>query len=307
MLIIKKVTKYLTKFFTLWIILSALTGYFYPEPFLFINSYLKLLLSLIMLCMGLTLKVEDFKEVFSKPLPAFIGIVAQFSIMPFLGFTLAKLSNFGPEIASGFVLVGCCPGGVASNLLVYLSKGNVALSVAITSMTTLLAPVVMPVLMLLLASRWVDVDPYDLFLSTIQIVIVPIVLGLLISKFFPSIAKASSNYTPALSSLSLIAIVLGMVALNKEHITGCATFIFLAVVAHNVFGYLLGYFAAYFTKQPEENRRAISMEVGVQNAGLGMALAYAHFTPLTALPSVMFAVWGLISGSLLAGFWGGRK
>jgi BASS family bile acid:Na+ symporter len=253
--------------------------------------------------MGLTLKAVDFKIIFTKPLPVLLGVCAQFIIMPSVAFVLAKLLNLPAELAAGLVLLGCVPGGTASNVMVYLAKGNVPLSIAMTSVSTLLAPIMTPLLLLLLAGQWMPVDPVAMFMSIVQVIIVPIILGLVIKKFFPVAVEKSLTVLPLISVAAIITIVAAVVSGNAASIAASGLLIFTAVMLHNGFGLLLGYFTGKVLGQNEVNRRAISIEVGMQNSGLGVALATAHFGPMAALPSVLAAAWHNISGPILATYW----
>jgi BASS family bile acid:Na+ symporter len=248
--------------------------------------------------MGLTLSAGDFKEVFKRPKDVAIGVVGQFLIMPVLAFLLAKGLQLPPEIAVGVILVGCCPGGTSSNVMTFLAKGDVPLSVTITSVTTLLAPVV--ALILLLASEWIPVDPAGLFVSIVKIVIVPIVLGVIIKKLFNRQAQASVKVLPLVSIIGIVSIVAAVVSVNQQNIAKTGLIIFAVVILHNVLGYLLGYFFGKLFKMDLSKKKAVAIEVGMQNSGLGAAIASAHFSPLSAVPSAIFSVWHNISGPILA-------
>jgi BASS family bile acid:Na+ symporter len=275
----------------------------FPDPFLGLGGYITILLGVVMFGMGLTLKAVDFKIIFTKPLPVLIGVCAQFIIMPLVAFVIAKLLNLPAELAAGLVLLGCVPGGTASNVMVYLAKGNVPLSIAMTSVSTLLAPIMTPLLLLMLAGQWMPVDAVAMFMSIVQVIIVPIVLGLAIKKFFPVAVEKSLTILPLISVAAIITIVAAVVSGNSATIAASGLLIFTAVMLHNGFGLLLGYFSGKVLGQDEVNRRAIAIEVGMQNSGLGVALATAHFGPLAALPSVLAAAWHNISGPILATYW----
>lgn len=284
-------------------ILTSVIAFLIPDPFLGLGGYITILLGVVMFGMGLTLKAVDFKIVFTKPLPVIIGVCAQFIIMPLVAFAIAKLLNLPAELAAGLVLLGCVPGGTASNVMVYLAKGNVPLSIAMTSISTLLSPIMTPLILLLLAGQWMPVDAVSMFMSIVQVIIVPIVLGLAIKKFFPVAVEKSLSVLPLISVAAIITIVAAVVSGNSATIATSGLLIFTAVMLHNGFGLLLGYFAGKVLGQDEVNRRAIAIEVGMQNSGLGVALATAHFGPLAALPSVLAAAWHNISGPILATYW----
>ncbi|MDP8217431.1 MAG: bile acid:sodium symporter family protein [Candidatus Theseobacter exili] len=300
---LSRINKILTSYFAVLVIVVSIIAYLFPTVFLAIKPHIAFLLGIIMFGMGMTLKFDDFKIAFVKPVPIIIGVTLQFLVMPALGFLLAILLKLPPEIAAGVVLVGACPGGTASNVMVYLSRGNVALSVAMTTISTLLAPILTPYLILFYAQRWLLIDPIELFLSILKIVLVPVVIGLLVKKFLPKIADKAEKLTPFVSVLAIIAIIACVVALNVENIITMGIVIFLAVVLHNLLGLLLGYVTARIFKQERKNCRAISIEVGMQNSGLGAALAHTHFSPVTALPSAIFSIWHNISGAILASIW----
>ncbi|MGP4069245.1 bile acid:sodium symporter family protein [Halobacillus sp. B29] len=303
MKVIESISRIAGKYFALWVIAAALIAFFLPDAFLGLGAYITILLGVVMFGMGLTLKPVDFKLVVKKPLPVVAGVAAQYLLMPLIAFGIAYLLNLPAELAAGLVLLGSVPGGTASNVMVYLAKGNLALSVAMTSFSTLLAPILTPVILLMLAGQWLPVDPVSMFLSIVQVIIVPITLGVLIRKLFPQTVDKSATAIPLISVLAIIIIVCAVVAANVESITSSGLQIFTAVALHNLLGLLLGYGAAMMMKLDESKRRAISIEVGMQNSGLGVALATAHFGPLAALPNVVAAVWHNISGPILATFW----
>ncbi len=291
------------KYFAIWVILVATVAYIVPAPFLSLGGYITILLGVVMFGMGLTLKPVDFQLVLKKPLPVITGVMAQFILMPLGALLIAYLLNLPNDLAAGLVLLGSVPGGTASNVMVYLAKGNLALSVAMTSLSTLLAPILTPLILLTLAGQWLPVDPIAMFLSIVQVIILPITLGLVIRKLFPNTVEKSLHVVPLISVLAIIIIVSAVVSANVENIATSGAVIFSAVILHNLFGLGLGYGTGTLMKLDEGTRRAISIEVGMQNSGLGVALASAHFGPLAALPSVIAAVWHNISGPILATFW----
>lgn len=294
---------FVSKYFIVWVIALAVIAYYAPSGFTWIAPYISLLLGIIMFGMGLTLKAKDFAIVFKKPIPVIIGILAQYIIMPVVAFALAKLLNLSPELAAGLVLVGACPGGTASNVMVYLAKGDVPLSVAMTSCSTLLAPILTPLVLLLFAGEWIPVDAGSMFLSIVQVIIIPIVLGILINYFLPKAVEKSTEALPLVSVVAIVAIVAAVVSGNRDTIATTGALLFVAVMLHNVFGLLFGYLVGAITGLDVTQRRAISIEVGMQNSGLGASLATTYFSPATALPSAVFSVWHNISGPLLATIW----
>lgn len=291
------------KYFAVWVILAALLAFFLPEAFIGFGVYITILLGIVMFGMGLTLKPVDFKIIVKSPLPVVIGVAAQFLVMPFAAFGIAYLLNLPPELAAGLVLLGCVPGGTASNVMVYLAKGNLALSVAMTSLSTLMAPIMTPLLLLLLAGQWLPVNPVDMFMSIIQVIIVPIALGFLVQRILPKVVAKSISVVPLISVAAILIIVSAVTAANAQNVISSGFIVFFAVFLHNGFGLVLGYLTAMAMGLNETDRRAISLEVGMQNSGLGVALATAHFSPLAALPSVWGAIWHNISGPILATIW----
>lgn len=302
-----KINEIAGKYFAVFVILTAIVAFLFPSTFVVFGSYVTLLLGVVMFGMGLTLTPVDFKIVFTNPIPVIIGILSQYTIMPLIAFSLAYLLNLPAELAAGLVLLGSVPGGTASNVMVYLAKGNVALSVAMTSLSTVLAPVLTPLLLYLLAGQWLPVNPTDMFISILQVIIIPIVLGLLVQRFFPNIVAKGISIVPLISVLAILIIVSAVTAANGDNVITSGFTVFIAVFLHNSLGLLLGYLVAMVMRLDEENRRAISIEVGMQNSGLGVALATAHFSPLAALPSVWGAIWHNISGPILATFWASKS
>jgi BASS family bile acid:Na+ symporter len=295
-----RLSRFVGKTFAIWVLLFALLAFFAPAQFRWLGSYIVPLLGIIMFGMGLTLSKEDFSEVVRRPRDVAIGVAGQFVIMPGLAWLLCKLLQLPPEIAVGVILVGCCPGGTASNVMTFLARGDVALSVTVTSVTTLLAPLVTPALIFLLASQWIEVSAAAMFWSIVQVVILPIVLGIAAQSLLREKVKGFVNVLPLVSVVAIVAIVAAVVAGNQARIATSGLMIFAVVVLHNGLGLLLGYWLAKLTGLSVAKRKAISIEVGMQNSGLGAALATAHFSPLAAVPSAIFSVWHNISGGLVA-------
>jgi bile acid:Na+ symporter, BASS family len=296
----ERLSSFVGNTFAVWVLLFAFLSFFLPSGFTWIAPYIVPLLGIIMFGMGLTLSANDFKEVFRRPKDVAIGVGAQFIIMPLLAFALATLLPVSPEVAVGVILVGCCPGGTSSNVMTYLSKGDTALSVSITAVSTILAPILTPLLVLLFASKWLAVSAGDLFLSIVKIVLVPIVLGLLVKYLFSKKVEASVKALPLVSVVAIVAIVAAVVSVNQQKIAETGAVIFAIVVLHNCIGYLLGYGLAKLFGMTPTKRRAVSIEVGMQNSGLGASLAAIHFSPLAAVPSAIFSVWHNISGPIIA-------
>lgn len=300
---LQKIGKFAGDTFALWVLLAAGLAMWIPHYFTWIGAWVTLLLGIVMFGMGMTLKLEDFKLVLKHPVGVIIGIVSQFVIMPGLAFILAKVFHLSPEIAVGVILVGCCPGGTASNVMTFLSKGNTALSVTITSCTTLLAPFVTPALIYLLASEWLDVSFMAMFMSVVKVVLIPIVLGIIVQLFFKPVVEKSIDILPTVSVVAIVLIVAAVVSGSRDKIIESGLLILAIVILHNGLGYALGYLAGKLFGLKYEDKKAIAIEVGMQNSGLGASLAMAHFNPISAVPSAIFSFWHNISGPILATYW----
>ena len=305
--ILERLSRFMGRTFALWVIVFAIIAFIFPNTSKWIAPYIPFLLGIIMFGMGLTLTAHDFKAVFKAPKSVFVGVLAQFIIMPLLALGLATFFRLPPEMAVGVILVGCCPGGTASNVITYLAKGNTALSVTITTCSTLLAPILTPLLTFLLASQWLSISAGDMFLSILKIVLLPIIGGLIIRSLFKKQVKTTTKVLPLISVLGIVAVVAAVVSLNTENIVKSGLLMFLVVVLHNGLGLSLGYLAGKILKLKYPDKKAIAIEVGMQNSGLAAALATAHFSALAALPSAIFSVWHNISGPLLATWWSKKK
>jgi BASS family bile acid:Na+ symporter len=299
----KRICKLISDYMGVLVLLSAVAALMFPEALSHLNpKFINPLLGVIMFGMGLTLKAEDFRVVFSRPKDVLVGCLAQFTVMPLLAFLLTRVFQLEPALAIGVILVGCCPGGTASNVITYLAKGDLALSVGMTAVSTLLAPVLTPLLVWLLAGETVDVDVLGMLLSILWVVILPIVLGLLVKRFWPRTTERASGYLPALSSIAICVIVLIVVAANAHKLLEGGWVIMLVVVLHNVCGLAAGYLLGSILHLSPAKRRAISIEVGMQNSGLASSLATLHFAayPLATIPGALFSVWHNISGAIVA-------
>lgn len=304
--VLQKIGKFAGNTFAIWVLVAAGLAIWLPEYFTWIGSYITILLGIVMFGMGMTLKLDDFKLILQHPKGVIIGIVSQFVVMPLLAFALAKIFNLPPEIAVGVILVGCCPGGTSSNVMTFLAKGNTALSVTITSCTTLLAPFVTPALIYLLASEWLPVSFMAMFMSVIKVVLIPIVLGIVAQFLFRPIVEKSIDILPTVSVIAIVMIVAAVVSGSRDKILETGLIIFAIVILHNGLGYLIGFLVAKLFKLQYDDQKAISIEVGMQNSGLGAQLAMAHFDPVSAVPSAIFSFWHNISGPILATYWGSR-
>jgi len=291
------------KYMAVIVLIIAAITLFIPQTGLWVSlSWINYLLMIIMFGMGLTLKFDDFKLVFSRPKDVIIGCVAQFTIMPLLAFVLCKLFNLDVALMTGVVLVGACPGGTSSNVITYLSKGDVALSVSMTSINTILAPVLTPLITYLLLSTTVNVDTYAMFLSIINVVIIPIVLGFVINKFFGNFTQKVIKILPVVSVIGICMIVASVVSHNAAKILSTGLIVFTVVILHNILGYVCGFGLAKILKFNVPKTKAISIEIGMQNSGLATSLANVSFSSMAmaTVPGAIFSVWHNISGAILA-------
>ena len=302
-----KLTQFVSKTFALWAIVFAVLAFYFPSEFKIFAPYIPYLLGLVMFGMGITLTFNDFGEVAKHPKSVFIGVVGQFVIMPSIAFVLAKIFDLPPDLAVGVILVGSCPGGTSSNVMTYLAKGNTALSVACTTISTLLSPLLTPTIFYVLASQWLDIDASAMFLSVLKIVLFPIFLGLVVRALFKKVIEQASRTMPLVSVISIVLILAAVVAVSKDKIVESGLLIFSVVVLHNCLGYLIGFFSAKLFKLNVVDSKAIAIEVGMQNSGLGAALAAAHFNPIAAVPSALFSFWHNVSGPVLANIFSNMK
>lgn len=260
-------------------------------------------LGIIMFGMGLTLTPPDFALVVRRPLPVLVGVVAQFAIMPTLAWVLAEAFRLDPGLAAGVILVGCAPGGTSSNVISYLAKGDVALSVTMTSISTLLAPLMTPLLTRWLAGQYMPVDAGSMAMSIVKMVLVPVVGGLVVRVLFTRAVERVLPAMPWVSVLGICYVVLAVVSKSAEKILSAGLLIVVVVACHNVLGYLFGYGAGRMLGRDSRVCRTISIEVGMQNSGLAAALATTYFSPAAALPGAVFSTWHNLSGAVLAAFY----
>lgn len=289
--------------FPVLILLGGLCGMLVPQAFVGFSGWINPLLMIIMFCMGLTLTLPDFALVAKNPLPVLGGVLAQFVVMPTMGWLVATVLHLDPALAAGLILVGCAPGGTASNVVSYLARGNVALSVAMTSVSTLIAPALTPLLALWLAGQYMPVDAGSMALSVVQIVLIPVVLGIVLRMLLNLLVTAVIGILPWVSVLAITVVVTIIVAGSATAIMSAGLLVLLAVILHNALGLLLGYFAGVLMRAPADARRTMAIEVGMQNSGLAGGLAKQYFTPEAALPAAVFSVWHNLSGAMLAAYW----
>jgi len=304
---LEKLSHFVGKTFSAWVLLFAAFGFFAPQLFTPHKAWITPLLGIVMFGMGLTLSAADFREVFRRPRDVAIGVVGHYLIMPGIAWVLAVAMRLPPDVAVGVILVGCCPSGTASNVMTFLAKGDVALGVSIASVSTLIAPLATPALVSLLAGKWMSINAHALFLDIVQVVIVPIVLGIVAKTLFRRQAAASVKVLPLVSTTAIVLIIAIIVGLNQAQLSSGSLVILAAVILHNGFGFLLGYLFAQMFGMDLAKRKAVMLETGMQNSGLGAALAAAHFNPLAAVPSALFSVWHNLSGSLLVAWFTRKK
>ena len=306
----KQICKWISDWMGVLVLGSAILALAFPEVLGHLKpSLINPLLGVIMFGMGLTLKVEDFRVVFTRPKDVLVGCLAQFTVMPLLAFALSRLFGLDEALTIGVILVGCCPGGTASNVITYLAKGDLALSVGMTATSTLLAPLLTPLLVLLLVGETVDVNVIGMLLSILWVVILPIVLGLLVKRLLPKATEHATVYLPAVSTVAICLIVMIVIAANAHKLLAGGWIVILVVMLHNILGLTVGYLIGLLLKMTPAKRRAISVEVGMQNSGLASSLATLHFAafPMATVPGAVFSVWHNISGAVVARFFARRK
>jgi len=294
---------YLIRLFPLWAIFLSVIAFFNPAPFIELKVIIIPLLAIIMFSMGLTLNIIDFKRALAMPKLIFTGLLLQYCIMPLTALLIARVLQLDPAMTIGMILVGACPGGTASNVITYLAKGNVALSISLTSLSTLLAIVLTPAITLLIADASIDVPAGNMLTSIFYIVILPVASGLTINHYFSRQLKAITPHLPLLAILAIVLIIAIITALNIEQFAQLGGTILLAVILHNAAGLFLGYSGAKLLGYPVKECRTLAIEVGMQNSGLAVALAIKHFSVAAALPGAIFSIWHNLSGSALAFFW----
>jgi BASS family bile acid:Na+ symporter len=292
-----------TVYFGFLIVGVSFLSYMYPGYLKNLTYLITPSLGVIMFGMGMTLTRADFKRVFLRPHEVALGVFAQYGIMPFVGFVIARFLRLEPLIAVGVVVVGSCPGGTASNVITYFARGDVALSVTMTSVSTLLSPLFTPALVYLLAGKWVEVPVMRLFLFTLQIVLFPVALGVFARGLLGSRVNRVLGALPVISSITIIFIVGVIIGASADSLREVGLRTIAAVVIHNTVGLFLGFLLARFLGMGPSKARAVAIEIGMQNSGLGVAIAKSHFGVIAALPSAIFSAWHNISGSVLAWWW----
>lgn len=296
-----------TQGFVVWVVLFSVAAYFIPEPFATLKRGIVPGLGIIMFGMGMTLTPVDFVRVAKMPRAVLCGVIGQFGLMPLLAYVLAKIFRLEPELAMGFIILGACPGGTASNVIAYLAKADVALSVTMTACSTVLAVFLTPVLVRLYGGEFLDVDALALFKSVLYVVLLPVSGGLLLRGALKKRSESILEFFPAISVLVIVLIIATIVALSRDKIAEMGLILGIIVITHNAIGLALGYGLATAFRLPQAARRTVAIEVGMQNSGLGVALANTHYTAITALPSSIFSVIHNLTGSALATYWQRRR
>ena len=299
----KRLCHLISDYMGILVLIAAVLALVFPETLATVRpTVINYLLGVVMFGMGLTLNLHDFQIVFSRPKDVIIGCLAQFTVMPLLAWILSRLFALDEALALGVVLVGCCPGGTASNVITYLAKGDLALSVGMTGVSTLLAPLMTPLLTWALAGKSVDVNVVSMFLSILWVVILPIAAGLVVKWLWPRFTEQATDYLPAFSSIAIAFIVAIIIAANANKLLAGGGVILLVVMLHNLCGLSIGYLIGSLLRLTSAKKRGISIEVGMQNSGLASSLATIHFAtyPLATIPGAIFSVWHNISGAAVA-------
>lgn len=302
----KKCCSFLVNNMAIFVVLIGIIGAMCPQTLTWAGPYVGWLLGIVMFGMGMTLTVQDFKTVLQRPVDVLLGIVAQFLIMPFIAWALVRLFALPPELAIGVILVGTCPGGTASNVISYLAKGDVALSVSMTMATTLLAPIVTPALTWVLADAWIDVSFTAMMISIAEMVLLPVLLGLAANHFFRPAVTRVLPALPVISVLTIIFLVGIVVSLGASRLFEVGPLMAVIVILHNLCGLALGYGMARMLRLNSKKARTVAIEVGMQNSGMAASLAVLYFNPAAAIPGAIFSVWHNISGSIVANFFSRR-
>lgn len=299
----KIIKGFFIKYMALIVLAIALISLFIPQSALWIStSWINYLLMVVMFGMGMTLKPESFILVFKRSKDILCGIFAQYTIMPLLAFALSRLFGLDAALTAGVILVGTCPGGTASNVITYFAKGDIALSVSITSVNTMLAPILTPLVTYLLLSTTVEVDVTSMFLAIVNVILIPIALGFVLNRFFATATQKMVDLLPVISVVAICMIIATVVAHNAEKIYTCGFWVLSVVILHNLLGYLCGFALGKLLKMEPARVKAFSIEIGMQNSGLATSLASTSFSTLAiaTVPGAIFSVWHNISGAILA-------
>ncbi|MEW8658527.1 MAG: bile acid:sodium symporter family protein [Candidatus Thiodiazotropha endolucinida] len=298
---------YITRLFPIWALLFSLIAYAEPDLFVDMKPAIVPLLGVVMFGMGMTLTWKNFTDILKKPVVIGFGVLMQYMVMPFAAWLIAVLSGLPPYLMAGLVLVGACPGGTASNVVCFLARGDVALSITLTTASTLLAIIATPILTWLYVGQKVPVPVASMLWSIFKIVLLPVTLGVLVNTLFGRKLGAFKHIFPLLSVLAIVVIIAIIVALNRSNLANMGMAIALAVIVHNLLGLMGGYWLPKLLGWDERVCRTLAIEVGMQNSGLGVALAVKYFSVAAALPGALFSIWHNLTGSMLAGYWSRRN
>jgi BASS family bile acid:Na+ symporter len=296
----------ITRLFPLWAVLVSVAAYSAPSSVTGIAPHVTTLLTVIMLSMGVTLSIDDFRRVFTRPAPVIAGIVLHYLVMPLAAWAIAKALRMPPDLTAGMVLVGSVASGTASNVMIYLARGDVALSVTISALSTLVGVFATPLLTRLYVDASIAVDVHGMLMSIVQIVALPIVIGLVVNHLFGKLVRKIEWVLPLVSMVSILLIIAAVVGGTQKSIASVGMVVAVGVVLHNGIGLLGGYWGGRLLGFDEAVCRTLAIEVGMQNSGLAATLGKLYFTPIAALPGALFSVWHNLSGSMLAGYWAGR-
>ena len=303
------ISRLVGRYMAVIVLMAALLAFLIPDAGLWISTgWIDYLLMIVMFGMGLTIRIDDFKVVFIRPKDVIVGCIAQFTIMPMTAYVLAKAFGLEAGLMAGVILVGCCPGGTASNVISYFAKGDVALSVGMTAVNTLLAPLVTPFLVFLALNETVEVDTVAMFLSMAKVVLAPLILGFAITYLRPEVTDKASGALPLISVMAIALIVMCVISHSVDRLMTCGLAVFAVVALHNLIGYAAGYGASILAGMDRTRRRTLAIEVGMQNSGLATSIASTSFPSLAmaTVPGAIFSVWHNISGAILAGFFSRR-
>jgi len=300
---LKKVLTFYTKYFAVWVIAFGVVAYFVPKPFVALRDYMDWFFALTMFGIGAVLQIEDFKRIAQRPIIILIGSAAQFSIMPLGAFALAKMFGLPPEIAVGLILTGSAPGAMASNVMSYIAKADTAYSVSLTTVSTLLCPLLTPGLTFILAGSVLKVPFWEMMLSVIKMVIVPLFVGFGVRHYFKEKIEKVLPIFPAISVTFIIFICSLVIALNKNRLAQVTGLVLATAVILNIYGMLGGYGVGAAFRMEVRRRRTLAIEIGMQNAGLGTVLALKHFGEKAAIPAAIFVFICIITASVMAELW----
>lgn len=302
---LQKIGEIGTLLFPVWVLTGSILSFFFPHWFTwFKGPWITYGLGFTMLGMGITLLPQDFKDVFKTPIPVFAGVVLQYTVMPISGWAIGVLLDLPVPFATGLIVVSGCPGGVASNVITYLAKGDLALSVSMTASSTILSVFMTPLLTLFLIGKGVEASASGLFFDTFQVVILPVALGVLLNFYLPDVSQKIQIVSPLIAVLLITMIVSSILGASRDKILQSAGILIVAVVSLHASGFFFGYLLSWLLIKKQKTARTISIEVGMQNSGLGVVLSRNNFPdPLVAVPAAISSLVHSLIGSLLAAFW----